>query len=101
MKPFIVLIVLASIGMGIALYYRYYKKSLPKPFTSRTIQSGTITLYTESFGSPTNPAILLISGAMAPARFWTDDFCQQLATANYFARQETFVTHRLRPTPLQ
>lgn len=43
-----------------------------------------IKLYTESFGLKNNPVILLISGAMAPARFWIDDFCQQLADSGYF-----------------
>lgn len=50
----------------------------------QTIQTDNIELYTESFGKPSNPGVLLISGAMAPARFWTDDFCRQLADAGYF-----------------
>jgi len=43
-----------------------------------------INLYSESFGNPSNPALLLIAGAMSPARFWIDPFCQQLADAGYF-----------------
>ncbi len=50
-----------------------------------TITTATgIKLYTENFGEKTNPAILLISGAMAPARFWIDDFCHQLSDSGYF-----------------
>jgi pimeloyl-ACP methyl ester carboxylesterase/GNAT superfamily N-acetyltransferase len=43
-----------------------------------------IELHTESFGKAENPAILLISGAMTPARFWIDDFCQSLVDSGYF-----------------
>ena len=45
--------------------------------------SSDLEIYTESFGTQKKPAILLIAGAMAPARFWTDEFCQQLADAGY------------------
>lgn len=41
-------------------------------------------LYTESFGNSKNSAIVLVSGAMAPARFWNNDFCQQLSDTGYF-----------------
>jgi pimeloyl-ACP methyl ester carboxylesterase/chloramphenicol 3-O-phosphotransferase len=52
---------------------------------SKTISTSTgISLYTEFFGNSKNPAVLLISGAMAPSRFWIDDFCQQLSNAGYF-----------------
>jgi len=55
-------------------------------FTNSKIVStkDKIKFYTESFGKYDNPAILLISGAMASARFWVDTFCQQLANAGYF-----------------
>jgi len=43
-----------------------------------------ISLYTESFGDSSKPAVLLIAGAMAPARCWIDEFCQQLADSKYF-----------------
>jgi len=46
--------------------------------------SNAIELYTESFGESKNQAIVLVSGAMAPARFWIDEFCQPLADAGYF-----------------
>lgn len=41
-------------------------------------------IHTESFGNKSNHTIMLISGAMAPARFWIDDFCKQLAKSGYF-----------------
>ena len=53
-------------------------------FSTQDIIVGDLKLHTESFGRASNPAILLVSGAMAPARFWTDEFCQQLANAGYF-----------------
>lgn len=43
-----------------------------------------LSLYTESFGDAKNQAVILISGAGAPARFWTDGFCKQLVDAGYF-----------------
>ena len=54
---------------------------------SRIIKSDNIELYTESFGNKTNPAILLIAGAMAPAREWPDEFCTQLADAHYYEKK--------------
>lgn len=54
-------------------------------YSEKIISTSTkIHIYTEHFGNKSNHAILLISGAMAPARFWIDDFCQQLADARYF-----------------
>ena len=38
-----------------------------------------VTLYTEAFGDPRDPAILLVMGAMASAVWWPDAFCRQLA----------------------
>jgi len=43
-----------------------------------------IELYSETCGNCKNPAILLIAGSIAPARFWIDDFCKELAKNNYF-----------------
>lgn len=52
---------------------------------SKTIEiNSQIHVYTEHFGNITNPVILLISGAMAPARFWIDSFCKQLSDSGYF-----------------
>ena len=33
-----------------------------------------------SFGSEQNPLVLLIPGAGAPAEFWPEEFCQNLAS---------------------
>lgn len=40
----------------------------------------SIQFYTESCGQATKMAFVLIAGAMAPGRFWTDEFCQALGT---------------------
>ncbi|MFH1254527.1 MAG: alpha/beta hydrolase [bacterium] len=54
-------------------------------YSEKIISTPTkIHIYTEHFGNKSTPAILLISGAMASARFWIDEFCQQLAEAGYF-----------------
>lgn len=51
---------------------------------NRIVTSGNIELYTEHTGKASHPAILLIAGAMAPAKEWPDEFCQQLADEHYF-----------------
>lgn len=50
----------------------------------KKIKHNSISLNTENFGGPNNPAVILISGAGAPARFWTDAFCNKLANVGYF-----------------
>ena len=62
------------------------KRQAKKGFVMQSsyVQAGAVEVYTENFGDHQNPAILLISGAMAPARFWPDEFCQQLGAAGYF-----------------
>ncbi len=52
---------------------------------SKTIHiSKSINLYTESFGEASKKICILISGAMAPCRFWTDRFCNTLALGGSF-----------------
>jgi pimeloyl-ACP methyl ester carboxylesterase len=47
----------------------------------KNIQSSeSIQLHTESFGKDSKIAYMLIAGAMAPGRFWTDEFCQKLTS---------------------
>jgi pimeloyl-ACP methyl ester carboxylesterase len=55
-----------------------------KSFKVKNIKLNNIKLHTESFGDTSNTTCILISGAMAPARFWTDTFCKYLAAQNYF-----------------
>jgi pimeloyl-ACP methyl ester carboxylesterase len=43
-----------------------------------------LTLWTESFGDPGKPCILLIMGAMNPGIFWPDGFRARLADAGYY-----------------
>jgi pimeloyl-ACP methyl ester carboxylesterase len=42
-----------------------------------------LTLWTESFGAPGRPAILLVMGAMNQGIFWPDGFCTRLADAGF------------------
>jgi len=48
------------------------------------VQRGDLTLWTEAVGDPKNPACVLISGAGAPAKFWTDEFCKMIAKGGYY-----------------
>lgn len=51
---------------------------------SKIINHGEVQIYTESFGSPQNPCILLLMGATAQGVMWHDDFCSALANSGYF-----------------
>ena len=48
------------------------------------VKSSNISIHTESFGSYTDPCILLIMGATAQGIMWDQDFCQQLADKGFF-----------------
>ena len=49
----------------------------------KIVANGEVKIYTESFGKAEDTAVLLISGAMAPALFWEDSFCQALSSQGY------------------
>ncbi|MBV1849425.1 alpha/beta fold hydrolase [Catellatospora tritici] len=40
-------------------------------------------LCVQTFGAPTDPALLLIAGSAAPMTVWEDEFCQELADAGH------------------
>ena len=50
----------------------------------KPIKVDGVDLYTESFGNPSDPTILLIMGAMASAVWWPEEFCRQLADRRRF-----------------
>jgi pimeloyl-ACP methyl ester carboxylesterase len=50
----------------------------------RIVQTNGVTLSTESFGNPADPAILLIMGGGASMDWWEDEFCERLAAAGRF-----------------
>ena len=45
----------------------------------RQVESGGISFYSESFGSPGDPPVLLNMGAMSSGVWWPEDLCRQLA----------------------
>src|SRR3954464_12026847 len=45
---------------------------------------GPVTLCYETFGDPTDPAILLIMGLGTQMVAWREDFCRQLAGRGFF-----------------
>lgn len=51
---------------------------------TKNIQINDLFFHTEHFGDRKQTACLLIAGAMAPAHFWTDTFCEYLAEQGYF-----------------
>lgn len=50
----------------------------------RTIDTRGVKLKAESFGSPPNPAILLIMGAASSGIWWPERFCERLAARGRF-----------------
>lgn len=61
------------------------------------VKGKDVVLYTETFGSFGSPAILLVSGAMAPAIFGDEDFCLNLSerflVIRFDLRDMGFSTH--------
>lgn len=58
--------------------------SCMKPQKEKIVNNENVSIYTEHFGNPNNPAILLISGATVSMLYWDVDFCIQLADKGYF-----------------
>ncbi|MCC2600572.1 macrolide hydrolase EstT [Sphingobacterium sp. FBM7-1] len=55
-----------------------------KPQKEKIVNNGNVSICTEHFGNPDNPAILLIAGATVSMLYWDADFCSQLANKGYF-----------------
>lgn len=51
---------------------------------NRYVASGNFQLYTETFGSPSHPACLLMACIRGTARLWSDKFCSYLADQGFF-----------------
>lgn len=47
----------------------------------RVVPANGIEIWTEDFGSTSDPTVLLIMGAMAQGILWTEEFCEDLADA--------------------
>jgi pimeloyl-ACP methyl ester carboxylesterase len=48
------------------------------------VQANGVDLCVETFGDPTDPAILLIMGSSASMDWWEDEFCRRLASGSRF-----------------
>jgi pimeloyl-ACP methyl ester carboxylesterase len=81
-------VLLVLVAVLIIMFVQKYEgismKQKPTNGTPFVVKTKSIELYTESFGKPANPAVLLIAGTMTSAHFWFDAFCQQIADAGYF-----------------
>lgn len=51
---------------------------------SKTVTKENVSLYTESFGEPQNPAILLIMGAASSLLWWEIPFCELLVEKGFY-----------------
>lgn len=58
--------------------------------TERMIPAGDAQLCAEAFGSPADPAILLIGGAAASMDYWEDEFCERIVAAGRFVIRYDF-----------
>lgn len=50
----------------------------------KTVTSDQVSLYTESFGNPDDPPILLIMGAASSMIWWETPFCERLSEEGFF-----------------
>lgn len=51
---------------------------------AKFVENGPVRLWTESFGHPKNPPLLLIIGAGTQGIFWPTAFCEKLAQEGFF-----------------
>lgn len=51
---------------------------------SRTVKTDGLSLFTEAFGDPADPAVVLVMGAMSSGVWWPDGFCRDLAARGRF-----------------
>ncbi|WP_051772878.1 alpha/beta fold hydrolase [Saccharothrix sp. NRRL B-16314] len=52
--------------------------------TERIVQANGVDLCVETFGSPTDPAVLLIAGSTGSMLSWADGFCARLAAGSRY-----------------
>jgi hypothetical protein len=52
--------------------------------SQRFVRSGELDLWTESFGDPSRPAVLLVMGAWNQGIVWPDEFCSEIAGYGYY-----------------
>ncbi len=52
--------------------------------SQKFISSANLQLWTESFGDPSRPAVLLIMGAWNQGIVWPDEFCTEIARQGYY-----------------
>lgn len=50
----------------------------------RMVKANGIEIWTEDFGSPGDPAVLLVMGASAQGIFWPEAFCEQIVAAGRY-----------------
>jgi pimeloyl-ACP methyl ester carboxylesterase len=50
----------------------------------RVVRTNGVDLCVETFGAPTDPAIVLIMGSSASMDWWEDEFCERLAAGSRF-----------------
>ena len=68
-----------------ALKSRYKQWMAPLFRIQGSIHSvGQLDLWSQAFGSPSHPAILLLMGGGCQGILWTDSFCQSLALEGFF-----------------
>lgn len=52
--------------------------------SEKYVQNKSINLWTEAFGNPKNPAVILISGAASQGVSWSVDFCTLLTNKGFY-----------------
>lgn len=74
----------------------------------KIVQAGSLNFWTENFGSPQNPALVLSMGVAGQGVMWSDTFCNTLATDFFVIRydhrdvgQSSHVNYMIKPYGLR
>lgn len=98
-KQFLSTMLIGSVGLAILFFAR-----TNYPENTRFVSSGLAHIWTQHFGDPKNPAVLLVHSAGSISTFWPDYFCQDLSDNGFFVirydqRDSGYSTHFPKASP--
>ena len=106
---FLTCIILTLLSLNSYLYLSrtpisFNTSDWPQQNNVKAVTRGNVTLWTEHFGDPKNPAILLLHGAGSRSTAWPEWFLSSLVNANYFVirydqRDAGYSTHFWQTVP--
>lgn len=69
----------AAIAINLSGASGAFSKEDEMKTSTRTIRANGVEIATQSFGDPSDPAVLLIMGAMASMLWWPEELCRKIA----------------------